>query len=77
MSRASARKAAPRAIPPNIRLGRHLLSYRGATPFYVAAKNGDIELMRLLVEFKADPTITTLTGVTPLMVGRGSGYLGG
>jgi uncharacterized protein len=57
--------------PPNIRLGRHLLSYRGATPFYVAAKNGDIELMRLLVEFKADPTIATLTGVTPLMVAAG------
>jgi ankyrin repeat protein len=57
--------------PPNIRLGRHLLSYRGATPFYVAAKNGDIELMQLLVEFKADPTITTLTGVTPLMVAAG------
>jgi ankyrin repeat protein len=57
--------------PPNIRLGRHLLSYRGATPFYVAAKNGDIELMRLLVEFKADPAITSLTGVTPLMVAAG------
>ena len=57
--------------PPNIRLGRHLISYRGATPFYVAAKNGDIELMRLLVEFKADPNITTLTGVTPLMVAAG------
>jgi len=57
--------------PPNIRLGRHLLSYRGATPFYVAAKNGDIELMRLLVEFKADATIATLTGVTPLMVAAG------
>jgi len=57
--------------PPNIRLGRHLLSYRGATPFYVAAKNGDVELMRLLVEFKADPTIPTLTGVTPLMVAAG------
>ena len=57
--------------PPNIRLGRHLLSYRGATPFYIAAKNGDIELMRLLVKFKADPTITTLTGVTPLMVAAG------
>ena len=57
--------------PPNIRLGRHLLSYRGATPFYVAAKNGDVELMRLLVEFKADPTIGTLTGVTPLMVAAG------
>ncbi len=57
--------------PPNIRLGRHLLSYRGATPFYVAAKNGDIELMRLLVEFKADPSIATLAGVTPLMVAAG------
>jgi uncharacterized protein len=57
--------------PPNIRLGRHLISYRGATPFYVAAKNGDIELMRLLIEFKADPTITTFTGVTPLMVAAG------
>jgi uncharacterized protein len=57
--------------PPNIRLGRHLLSYRGATPFYVAAKNGDVELMRLLVEFKADPAITTLTGITPLMVAAG------
>jgi ankyrin repeat protein len=57
--------------PPNIRLGRHLLSYRGATPFYVAAKNGDIELMRLLVEFKADPAIATRIGVTPLMVAAG------
>jgi uncharacterized protein len=57
--------------PPNIRLGRHLLSYRGATPFYVAAKNGDVELMRLLVEFKADPKIPTRIGVTPLMVAAG------
>src|SRR5688572_20863137 len=57
--------------PPNIRLGRHLLSYRGATPFYVAAKNGDIELMRLLVEFKADPKIPSIVGVTPLMVAAG------
>ena len=30
--------------PPNIQLGRHLLSYVGATPFYVAAKNGDVVL---------------------------------
>jgi len=57
--------------PPNIRLGRHLLSYRGATPFYVAAKNGDLELMRLLVEFKADPHIPTFAGITPLMVAAG------
>ena len=57
--------------PPNIRLGRHLLSYNGATPFYVAAKNGDVELMRLLVEFKADPKLPTRTGITPLMVAAG------
>jgi len=57
--------------PPNIRLGRHLLSYNGATAFYVAAKNGDVELMRLLVEFKADPKIPTRTGITPLMVAAG------
>jgi ankyrin repeat protein len=57
--------------PPNIRLGRHLITYRGATPFYVAAKNGDIELMRLLVEFKADPKIPSIVGVTPLMVAAG------
>jgi ankyrin repeat protein len=57
--------------PPNIRLGRHLLSYNGATSFYVAAKNGDVELMRLLIEFKADPTIPTRIGVTPLMVAAG------
>jgi ankyrin repeat protein len=57
--------------PPNIRLGRHLITYNGATPFYVAAKNGDIELMRLLVEFKADPKIPSRVGVTPLMVAAG------
>jgi ankyrin repeat protein len=57
--------------PPNIRLGRHLLSYNGATPFYVASKNGDVELMRLLVEFKADPRIPTRFGITPLMVAAG------
>ena len=60
--------------PPNIRLGRHILSYRGATPFYVAAKNGDAPLMRLLVSHGADPKTTTLTGVTPLMVAAGLDY---
>jgi len=60
--------------PPNIRLGRHILSYRGATPFYVAAKNGDAPLMRLLVAHGADPKTPTLTGVTPLMVAAGLDY---
>jgi ankyrin repeat protein len=36
--------------PPNIQLGRHFLSYRGATPFYIAAKNGDYQYMRVLLD---------------------------
>jgi uncharacterized protein len=57
--------------PPDLFLGRHLLTYNGATAFYVAAKNGDHEYMRLLVERGADPSITNRFGVTPLMVAAG------
>ena len=53
--------------PPNINLGRHHLSLVGATPFYSAARNGDINMMHLLVESGADPNINTEVGVTPLM----------
>ncbi|HZI81005.1 MAG TPA: ankyrin repeat domain-containing protein [Vicinamibacterales bacterium] len=60
--------------PPNVRLGRHLLSYNGATPFYVAAKNGDAPLMRLLAEHGANPTTPTKAGITPLMVAAGLDY---
>lgn len=60
--------------PPNIKLGRHLLSYIGATPFYVAAKNGDAPLMRLLADHGADPKMPTKAGVTPLMVAAGLDY---
>jgi len=60
--------------PPNIQLGRHLLSYVGATPFYVAAKNGDAVYMKLLADHGADPTMTTRAGITPLMVASGLDY---
>jgi ankyrin repeat protein/mannose-6-phosphate isomerase-like protein (cupin superfamily) len=60
--------------PPNVRLGRHLLSYVGATPFYVAAKNGDAPLMRLLADHGANPTTPTKAGITPLMVAAGLDY---
>jgi len=53
--------------PPNINLGRHYLSFVGSTPFYNAARNGDPEMMRLLVKYKADPKMPTAVGVTPLM----------
>jgi ankyrin repeat protein len=53
--------------PPNINLGRHYLSFVGSTPFYNAARNGDPEMMRLLVKYGADPKMPTEVGVTPLM----------
>jgi ankyrin repeat protein len=57
--------------PPGLLLGRHLLTYNGATAFYVAAKNGDYEYMRLLAAGGADPSITNRFGITPLMVAAG------
>jgi uncharacterized protein len=60
--------------PPNIQLGRHLLSYVGATPLYIAAKNGDAPYMRLLAEHGADATLTSKAGITPLMVASGLDY---
>jgi len=60
--------------PPDIRLGRHLLSFIGATPFYVAAKNGDVELMHVLADGGADPKMPTKAGITPLMVASGLDY---
>jgi ankyrin repeat protein len=57
--------------PPGMVLGRHLLTYNGATAFYVAAKNGDAELMRVLAAGGADPNVTNRFGITPLMVAAG------
>jgi uncharacterized protein len=60
--------------PPNIDLGRHFLSYVGATPFYVAAKNGDAPLMQALLDAGADGKIPTRAGITPLMAASGLDY---
>ena len=57
--------------PPLITLGRHIMTYTGATPFYLAARNGDAPYMRLLAEHGADPKIPTAGGVTPLMAAAG------
>jgi uncharacterized protein len=59
--------------PPNIDVGRHLLSYVGATPFYVAAQTGDVAYMRVLVAAGADPKMPTLQNITPLMAAAGLG----
>ena len=53
--------------PPNLNIGRHYLTYEGATPFYLAARNGDEPMMRVLVAGGADPLKSNRFGVTPLM----------
>ena len=60
--------------PPLIQLGRHYLTYNGATPFYIAAHNGDIEYMRLLAEHGADANIKNALNITPLIVASGLDY---
>jgi ankyrin repeat protein len=47
------------------------LTFNGATPFYIAAKNGDVALMRILAEGGADATLPNRFGITPLMVAAG------
>jgi ankyrin repeat protein len=52
---------------------RNVLNRVGATPFLLAAKAADVELMRLLVRLGADPLIPNEDGTTPLMVAAGVG----
>jgi len=49
----------------------------GATPFFLAAKYAEPEMMRALVAAGADPLIPTQDGTTPLMASAGVGYRGG
>ena len=52
---------------------RNVLNRVGATPFLLAAKAVDTELMRLLVRLGADPLRPNEDGTTPLMVAAGVG----
>ncbi|HJZ96120.1 MAG TPA: ankyrin repeat domain-containing protein, partial [Candidatus Solibacter sp.] len=54
-------------------IGLTSLNTNGATPFLLAARTGDVELMRLLVSLGADPRIPTANNTTPLMVAAGVG----
>jgi ankyrin repeat protein len=46
----------------------------GTTPLMRAARAGDAEVMRLLLEKGADPTLTTKDGNTALMLAAGVGF---
>ena len=50
---------------------RNILNRVGATPFLLAAKVVDLELMRLLVDLGADPLLTNEDGTTALLVAAG------
>jgi len=53
--------------------GLSSLNTVGGTPFLLAARTGDAELMRLLVSLGADPKLPNEDGTTPLMVAAGVG----
>ena len=51
--------------------------FKGATPFFLAAKAGDIPMMRLLLSVQADYTTPIDEHTTPLMVAAGVGCVPG
>ena len=55
--------------------GLGVLDQTGATPFLLAAKTADIELLQLLYDLGADPSIPTADRVTPLIAAAGLGTL--
>jgi ankyrin repeat protein len=54
-------------------VGLSSLNTSGSTPFLLAARTGDAELMRLLAGLGADPLIPNNDNTTPLMVAAGVG----
>jgi uncharacterized protein len=54
-------------------MGVTTLNSIGATPFLLAARTADAELMRLLAELGADPLLANEDNTTPLMVAAGLG----
>ena len=46
-------------------------AYNGASPFWLAARLGDLDMMRALLDAGADPELRSAYGVTPLMVAAG------
>jgi ankyrin repeat protein len=51
------------------------VDFTGQTPFLRAALSGDVTTLRLLLEYKADPNITTFGGTTPLMAAAGVNWV--
>lgn len=56
-----------------INVGLTALNTNGATAYLLAARTADAELLRLLKELGADPTIPTVDGATPIIAAAGLG----
>lgn len=54
-------------------VGTTALNLMGGTPFFLAARTADFEMMRLLAELGADPRLPNEDGTTPLMAAAGAG----
>jgi ankyrin repeat protein len=51
------------------------VDFTGQTPFLTAALSGDVTVMRLLLEYGADPQISTVGGTTALMAAAGINWV--
>ena len=58
-------------IKPTV--GTTALNLIGGTPFFLAARTADVDMMRLLVELGADPLLPNEDNTTPLMAAAGAG----
>lgn len=72
--------ARTREVPPSRRWLYSLndvswVDFTGQTPFLRAALSGDVEVMQLLLEQGADPSIATFAGTTPLMAAAGVNWV--
>ncbi len=73
------RKLIAKGADPNARMTKKMnvgltsLNTLGATPFFLAARTADAELMRLLAELGADPKLPNADNSTPLMAAAGLG----
>jgi ankyrin repeat protein len=73
------KKLVAKGANPNARMTRRInlgatnLNTLGATPFFLAAKTADAELMRTLAALGADPLLTNADNSTPLMAAAGLG----
>jgi ankyrin repeat protein len=56
---------------------QNYLEFKGATPFFLAAKAADLPMLHLLLAAKADYTTPTENHTTPLMVAAGVGCVTG